>query len=352
MDLSISTLILRICNVSPSARNYFDGAQSLVNVDDDETINSTDLNGVVEKFVDDLSDIGIDLHCTLNDLIVNLQTVDLFARLGEMIMPSSLYDTMKANPEIRDAIKNILQGSISDDPPIIPILQYFGYHNEVFSETCGPVADFFLDKITSTEVFINYLSNLITVDNKLSGMLDMSIDKAAQYIKYMSQNMGLLHSRISDVLDKIQDEQNYVPAGQLITQGTYALVSPMKLSQYAWIYLTPNDVELTGFEKELRVKYLDEIHKTILFYPEFYIARDQSINKVEILVLLGFASVMVHTKSAFEIQSITMAEKLVAAKVLNVARMERSTRAFNAPDIATYTYLSDLIRDVSNYGES
>jgi hypothetical protein len=279
------TLIQRIIAISPSANYHIQSEEYLVNYESDEVSVLNILQGVIKCLVDDLEEIGVELHCPITDLCENAESIELTVRLGELVLPNSLYYVLKQHLEIKDVFKNILQGSISDNDSILTILQYFGYINDSYADKYEPVVEFFLDKIKSTLMFDQYLTNLLLVDSNINDVAKLDIKPTIAYITYVTN----LTQNIYKIIDKLSDYIDIsiiAKANRILHNLSYLYIDTNNMNKYIWYFTIAKDTYLSELESTLKSKYEKEIHVTFPFYTEYYTEKHFDLAEPELLIIL------------------------------------------------------------------
>ena len=161
---NVDACLAACVQMSPSARKSVDNQYYLYRTNHDDIDKEDILRELVTNILVDLRVIGVTFNLSAEDLNMTDGTMVGFLDLCSLILPNTLYPTMKRKEDIRSLIEGIVEGSIGDNEPalITYLKELVGFDGTLpYYPELSEVVELLLASASSSEIFMTYLHTLV-----------------------------------------------------------------------------------------------------------------------------------------------------------------------------------------------
>lgn len=195
--MELHDYINNLVGVNSTIQKYVDNKLYIPTYEDAdmEVDDKTILNGCYEILISELNDIGIRIHCDIDEILGNFYDANRLYLLYRTIYTKGLYLTLVSNNILYEQIGALISEENVDIFSVLREISKLHPSNEDLIETI----EFLDDKLVSNKDFIEYIVNIYD-----------SIDKA------------LVHEFIVDT-DTVLELTNYITVGREMAKKIYDL---------------------------------------------------------------------------------------------------------------------------------
>lgn len=174
---------------------------------------------VFASLIEELHELGISFNVSSAELFTSTYEVDMYVDLFEFITPSLLSKKLTTDQRLRSGIENILCNPVRDTNTVV------GYVELIRNITKDPqiyaACDLLSDKITSTNTFDTYMSNLLTRSYTtydiypISKNFDAFINSSVSYVLsithavYNSLDITYTEARLHEYVEYMRNKDTY-----------------------------------------------------------------------------------------------------------------------------------------------
>lgn len=231
-------LILRLANLSPNVRHVLDGEVYRLRLETDDVESEHVLQECVMALRDDLAAIGLYFTCQLSEVYDNYLTFAEFLDVCEYLFPNTLYPKIRSDYQILPQIKAMLTGSVEDGDLIHTYLRWLGVDPDCYVPSCTDGATWLLSRISSTELFSVYLSNLIQAESTLGHPIFLSPEDLLSYTATIRDHATALYHALTLVQDLPEMRDCLSKVRRRVDLHIRYLLQPAHAAENAWMWHT------------------------------------------------------------------------------------------------------------------
>jgi len=274
-----NTLLERMASISPGVRLHLEGKLWLQHIDEDEVDSQQLVNECFSVIVSEAYEIGIEFHCTLNDLCESFYHLDQVLLLFEVVFPTPLYRNITEDASFKTFLTTVVVDGVSNEgeSSIMTILHYLAYDHpsltdeeettqNIFQDSCL----FLEDKLRSTPAFDTYVKSILDVDNTPFDV-PVDVETLGQYITHVNSRVARLLKAIDTIKTNTIIDVSLIAMqyNRVIIYRNNA-IEPTAMPRYAWAYqLTQSPIQ-TSTEQALLIKINQEFDSITPFYEEYF----------------------------------------------------------------------------------
>ncbi len=232
----INTLIFEMASLSPAVRDTLESESYRLSATSDEATTDFILTSCFNKFLNDVMTLGLHFSDIDEETLTQPSALEKFIAFVGYILPAGLYPKLKYDSTLRETLAVILEGSASNHTTAIQdyVIALGGLDGR------GPIAAHltdFLDelypRITQTELFSDYLKNILSLYDAENLTVDHGEDRQTAYRDYIKSILG----NLSDACNIFEDDPDYEAIQTLQLYVISDLISPCNFSDYAYLFL-------------------------------------------------------------------------------------------------------------------
>lgn len=271
----------RLVAMSPSAQDMAEGEKYRLYIPDDEISPNSILDTLFMCLLNDLQTLGVGLSVPANDFFGNSITLDRFLIVFEKLMPTKLMQTMRTDVGVYTAIKDIIDGNITDEPAYTSVIDWIAEQDPDLSEVCEEI----VQGTVSTEIFKTYLENMLARAEETTVSEFNVVNDPKAWVA--------LVARLDDEL-----EDCYTKAKLLDGIDTEKLLKRFKMfiaflndshniAEKQWIFTTPRSSlaeNMIAIYDKKRREFLTDTRLS----PQYFIARSLEITLTDVVGFVSF----------------------------------------------------------------
>lgn len=232
----INSLIFVMATISNQARTSLETEEYRFTALPDEVTPQYVLEDAFKNMMVDLETIGLSFDIDMSDYVDDFYKLSKFLDFVSLLLPNTLYDFIKTDSKLRTVISNIVNGSLGDGGTFIQV-----YISELAgldgSLALRPELTDFLDQlylqVTQTEVFSDYLKNMIQLynDQRPSDITDA--ERHIQYRDVLKEKLGMFFDA-SSLFEGYDYYEELYKIRQVFVKD---LLSPDNFIEYSYLFL-------------------------------------------------------------------------------------------------------------------
>lgn len=284
--LNYNELIQKITTLSPTASDTIDNESYKIKIINGDVTDSQILKEVFLCLNQDMNELGIYFIVNIDEILSNGYDLTNTIEILNYIMPNTLYMKLKSNSILVDILSDLINNPVDDDNVLINYITTLGGAdgNQAYDDTLNEGSLFLLDKITSTDQFCIYISNLLKLlpTNETNELSQTQIEEyneyTIQFVKYLYDAMFMLNNNYK--FDSCEDIYTKLNKRLKVTQSI--LTKPSSMNSLYFIFLSD---KTTPLEKDIFKDKKTEFFSGFKLSPTYF-----AIRKIEVTILdiLGF----------------------------------------------------------------
>lgn len=293
-------LVSRMASISPKAKNVMDGERYRAVLETDDVTPASICEEVFICMWEDLNTIGVRNTGVLAQYYEDGALLDRIITTLELILPSPLYDNMRLDSNIPDAIRRILNG-VSDEDVLVEYLDWIiGFPGKPgVKPEYVEGAQFLRDNIRSLAGFIDYLeSMLICYDDEKIGK-NAATPASPSYNAWISA----VGQRMQDALAILFNATGYQEFHDSLTVRVrhmlITLAQPSTAALNEWVFLSSPTAGSLEAQKRKRQR-LYEFDAATKLSAQYYLIRNQELTVLDGLSIWLWTYAVTDTKPMFQ----------------------------------------------------
>lgn len=206
--------LFHFTTLSPRARATISNEMYFIDTDKDSVDDESVQQEAFMCLTEDLSEIGVYWATSNEDIYANTFTLDQTLSVLDYIMPNTLYVKMRDRAPLVQCLRSLVQGDISDTDPLIAYINFLGGDDEraAYDSTLSNACQFVKENIRSTEVFLDYITSLLSKydDERTSKTLQLTSPKEYHIFVMEMTNRhydASVKLKASSVIDDVQQDK-------------------------------------------------------------------------------------------------------------------------------------------------
>lgn len=288
-DTSTNALLFLMTNMSPAVRDAIETESYRNKADSDGATPEYILEDAFTHLLKDLETIGLTFAIDMSDYVEDYNKLSMFLELGQLLLPNTLYDILKKDHTVKTLVEHVLSGCLDNDTTTIQV-----YLSEIAGLDGGlPLKEHLVDFIdqlyplvTQTEVFSDYLRNLLALNNEERPSPNTDPDRHIAY----SEKLKAVIGDLADAVNLFSKESFYP---ELVSYQNLAIrdfLIPDHFTDYAYLLLE----DKAQLPEELRELFDRKWYQYFASHPwnfEYYLVRNthQAVSEVQQVIVICFA---------------------------------------------------------------
>lgn len=297
-NTDVNTALFIITSLSPKAKEAVELELYRATDASDESTDQAVLDFCFVELVKDLETIGVVLSFDYNGFTEELGKLFGFLRLMTYLLPNSLYDILKVDHNLRECVEHILNGSLGENETLIQT--YLSELGGLDGQTplvpiLTDVLDQFYPLISQTEVFTDYMKNLLMLASTERVMSESDAESHKIYRDTIREMIG----RLSDVINLFEGDPSY---GKLCTMQSWVikdLASPSNFTQYNYLFTTPLDSLPEDLVESYHQKWY-HFKVSHMWCSEYYKPRNIVPEQANVTMMFCFLYAVHSTRAGYE----------------------------------------------------
>lgn len=239
-DHNINTVLFNMASLSPTVRDSIENETYRTSADSDGSTDAYILEQSFKNLMIDLSTIGLTFDIDLSDYVEDYGKLSKFIQLAGLLLPNSLYTLIGTDNRIKKLIEDISGGTLGDNHTTIQtyLIELGGLEGTqpIRPELMDLIDELYL-LVSQTNLFSDYLKNLIDLHNQERPSVLSDHHRHAEYRTRIRELIGLL----SDAVNLLENTPSY---DQLLIVQKYLildLIAPDNFVDYAYLFLESKD---------------------------------------------------------------------------------------------------------------
>lgn len=285
-----NTLLFLMASVSPLVADSLERESYRITCDTDEASIDHILGDAIRNLFKDVNSVGIILNVDPTDYIDDLPELRMLLELVQLLLPNTLYASLKTDTRLRTMVEHVVGGTLSDHETVIEtyLSQLGGLDS---TPALRPHLTDFIDGmyplIKQTPLFSDYLKNIIDLLHQERPSVISDDERHSLYRDVLRKRIGLL----SDAINSFDDYPEYQ---SLVTLQNFIIrdfIAPDNFINYAYLLLE-NESTLPP---EIHDGYQTKWYHYRVSHPwcfDYHQVRKQSISRSHQIAILCFAFAM------------------------------------------------------------
>ena len=272
----------RIATLSPVAAHKLDTEQWRASFEDSEVDLEPIQQVLVTSLVADLTNIGVELVGSLEDVYASGYDLNLFLTACEWIFPNTLYPALRGDDVLQTIVRAIVVGDIDGKDHVKSLLLYIGGEEpeEGYKPDLFDACQFTMGLLRSSPEFTTYLKNLLDqAQEELSTDLPSLINDPKAYHDAITSCVVKLHTVQQDLMKDLTVEQKAL-FEKRIHFSCRMILNPEYLNTFGWL-LTTDPKTLDDFAKAVYEKKKKIVLTGLKIAPEYYEPRGFTPNLID-----------------------------------------------------------------------
>lgn len=235
-DTNINSLLFMMASISPLVRESIERESYRDSALPDESTQIHILEDAFSNLIKDLETIGLSFDIEMSDYVDDSHKLSKFIELVKYILPGSFYDILKIDSQIRQLIENIVNGSIGSNNTFIQVylIELAGLDGNI---PIKPELIDFIDQIypltTQTEIFSDYLKNMIDLYNQERPTTTTDSERHIAYREIMKEKIG----DFSYAVNKFEGYEYFSELLKIQNVFIRDLLAPDNFNEYSYLFL-------------------------------------------------------------------------------------------------------------------
>jgi hypothetical protein len=212
-------LIEKMKKHSSRIASYVDSEAYRVCIEDGIVSDDVVCFDVFTSLIEELHELGITFTISAADLFSSTYEVDMYIDLFGFITPSLLTKKLSTDQRLKSGIENILANPLGNDSIVISYIELI--KNTTIDPQIYAACDLLSDKITSSDIFNTYMSNLVTQSYATydiypsSKAFDAFINGSVSYalsimhVIYNSLDIAYVEARLHEYVEYMRNKDTY-----------------------------------------------------------------------------------------------------------------------------------------------
>lgn len=244
-DDYFNTVALKIAEVSFTADKKLQSEEYRLYMEPDEVTPQSIVNDLVGSLVLDLDEIGVNLHCTLQDVVPNYYRLEQYLKVFAYFLPNTLYQKLGTDNTLRDTIVSMLNGDLTDGHETLgeTYIRLIGLEDDALNPELHDPCEHLRDIVKTTQIFSIYLENMLSTIKPSSQDLD------PEHVTAYAVAVQAYHDRMMEKLEFLDRENSkdnnalygnvsFTELSTLLDIEVQRRVAIDTLSTYVWLWLT------------------------------------------------------------------------------------------------------------------
>jgi hypothetical protein len=276
-----------MANMSPLVRDSLEKESYRLTADSDGATEDYILADSFKLFIQEMDSLGLSLSLDTTSVIDDRSQLFPFLHLASYLMPASLYHQLKTQQHLRQVLGDLLTGSLGDANAslIHNYLSELGGLDDQMAlvPDLTDQADQLYLHITQSDVYTDYMTNLMVLVDEEKLALESDADSHAQY----RDKLKVIIGRLTDAVNNFSRDPAFDELGQIQRFIIQDFINPSNFIAYNYLFTLSPDLlpdELIASWKQKQMGY-QASHPWCSLY---YTVRDLKPTSVQIIMLHCF----------------------------------------------------------------
>lgn len=207
-DRTINSAIFTMTCLSPKAKSHIELESYRQSASLDECTEQHILESTFGEFIKDLETIGLTIDLDYSMYCNEMGLLFSFLNFSSILLPNTLYETIRTNEKVRNLITGVINGSLGNDHTAVEIYlsEIAGLDDQVpiFPELSDYIDQIYVH-IKQTELFTDYLQNMIQLSSEERIMIESDHVIHSRYTDKLRDVIG----RLSDAVNLFEGSEIY-----------------------------------------------------------------------------------------------------------------------------------------------